>query len=141
MTRCAILRSRFILSACFALFLAARPAAATIDYKISLAHPEKHSFRVQMRVPLAADQRDLIVALPAWNALYQVRDFAYRVRDVRAGKSPASESAVGPYKLDKQAWRIPSAAAVDGSIEIEYSISWEHAPRIREFCRASHVRS
>ncbi len=90
MTRCAILRSRFIFAACFALFLAARPAAATIDYKISLAHPEKHAFQVVMRVPVdadqRADQRDLIVALPAWNALYQVRDFAYRVRDVRIGK-------------------------------------------------------
>ena len=127
MTRCAILRSRFIFAAGFALFLAARPAAATIDYKISLAHPEKHSFHVQMRVSVAADQRDLIVALPAWNALYQVRDFAYRVRDVRAGKSPGSESAVIPYKLDKQTWRIPAAAAVDGSVDIEYSISWDES--------------
>ncbi len=51
MTRCAVLRSQFILAATFALFLAARPAAATIDYKISLAHPEKHAFQVVMRVP------------------------------------------------------------------------------------------
>ena len=127
MTRCAILRSRFVFAACFALFIAARPAAATIEYKISLAHPEKHLFHIQMRVPLAPDQRDLIVALPVWNALYQVRDFAYRVRDVRAGKSSAAESAAGPYKLDKQTWRIPAVAAVDGAIEIEYSISWDEA--------------
>ena len=127
MTRCAILRSRFILAACFALFLAARPAAATIDYKISLAHPEKHQFKVEMRVPIAADQRDLIVALPAWNALYQVRDFAYRVRDVRISKAAAGASSVVPYKLDKQTWRIPAAAAVDGSIDIEYSISWDES--------------
>jgi predicted metalloprotease with PDZ domain len=131
MTRCAILRSRFIFAACFALFLAARPAAATIEYKISLAHPEKHAFQVVMRVPIAADQRadqrDLVVALPAWNALYQVRDFAYRVRDVRIGKAAAGASAAIPYKLDKQTWRIPAAAAVDGSIEIAYSISWDEA--------------
>jgi predicted metalloprotease with PDZ domain len=127
MTRCAIVRSRFVFAACFALFLSARPAAATIDYKISLAHPERHSFRVQMRVPVAADQRDLIVALPAWNALYQVRDFAYRVRDVRISKAAAGASSVVPYKLDKQTWRIPAAAAVDGSIDIEYSISWDES--------------
>jgi len=127
MTRCAILRSRFILAVCFALFLAARPAAATIEYKISLAHPDKHAFQVAMRVPVAADQRDLVVALPAWNALYQVRDFAYRVRDVRIGKAAAGASAAIPYKLDKQTWRIPAAAAVDGSIEIAYSISWDEA--------------
>jgi predicted metalloprotease with PDZ domain len=131
MTRCATLRSRFIFAASFALFLAVRPAAATIEYKISLAHPEKHAFQVVMRVPVDADQRadrrDLIVALPAWNALYQVRDFAYRVRDVRVGKSAAGAAPVVPYKLDKQTWRIPASAAVDGSIEIEYSISWDEA--------------
>ena len=127
MTRGAILKSRLIFAVCFALFLAARPAAATIEYKISLAHPERHLFHVQMRVPAAADQRDLIVALPAWNALYQVRDFAYRVRDVRMVQSPAGESAVVPYKMDKQTWRIPASVAVDGSIEIEYSIAWDES--------------
>ena len=150
MTRCAILRCRFIFAACFALLVAARPAVATIEYKISLAHPEKHAFQVEMRVPVdadqRADQRDLIVALPAWNALYQVRDFAYRVRDVRIGNgSRLVQLPVIPYKLDKQTWRIPASSAVDGPIEIEYSISMgrcralqfatERAPRIREFCR------
>ncbi|MGB9245839.1 MAG: PDZ domain-containing protein [Candidatus Acidiferrales bacterium] len=131
MTRCAVLRSQFILAATFALFLAARPAAATIDYKISLAHPEKHAFQVVMRVPVDADQRaeqrDLIVALPAWNALYQIRDFAYRVRDVRIGNAAAGAAPAVPYKLDKQTWRIPASAAVDGAIDIEYSISWDEA--------------
>jgi predicted metalloprotease with PDZ domain len=125
MTRFAILRRRFLFAGCFALFLAARAAAATIEYKISLAHPEKHLFQVEMRVPVTPDQRDLIVALPAWNALYQVRDFAYRVRDVRVSKVPARESAVTPYKLDKQTWRIPASVAVDGSVVIEYSIAWD----------------
>jgi predicted metalloprotease with PDZ domain len=127
MTRCAILRSRFIFAACFALFLSARPAAATIEYKISLAHPEKHAFQVVMRVPVAADQRDLIVALPAWNALYQVRDFAYRVRDVRIGEAASGSALLAPYKLDKQTWRVPASAAVNGLIEIEYSITWDEA--------------
>jgi predicted metalloprotease with PDZ domain len=127
MTRSAILRRRFLFSGCFALFLAARPATATIDYKISLAHPEKHLFQVEMRVPVAPDQRDLIVALPAWNALYQVRDFAYRVRDVRVSKASAGGSVITPYKLDKQTWRIPASAAVDGSVVIEYSISWDES--------------
>lgn len=131
MTRCAILRCRFIFAACFALSLAVRPAAATIEYKISLAHPEKHAFQVVMRVPVdadqRADQRDLIVALPAWNALYQVRDFAYRARDVRIGKAATGAAPVVPYKLDKQTWRILASAAVDGSIEIDYSISWDEA--------------
>jgi len=139
MTRFAILRRRFLFAGCFALFLAARPAAATIDYKISLAHPEKHLFQVEMRVPVPPDQRDLIVALPAWNALYQVRDFAYRVRDVRVGKAPARESAVTPYKLDKQTWRIPASTAVDGSVVIEYSISWDESGPFNSQLNARHA--
>ena len=143
MTRCAILRSRFIFAACFALFLAAQPAAATIDYKISLAHPEKHAFQVVMRVPVDANQRadqpDLIVALPAWNALYQIRDFAYRVRDVRIGKVTGGAAAIVPYKMDKQTWRIPAPAAVDGSIEIEYLISWDEAGPFNSQLSAHHA--
>jgi predicted metalloprotease with PDZ domain len=139
MTRFAILRRRFLFAGCFALFLAARPAAATIEYKISLARPEKHLFQVEMRVPVTADQRDLIVALPAWNALYQVRDFAYRVRDVRVSKAPARESAVTPYKLDKQTWRIPASAAVDGSVAIEYSIAWDESGPFNSQLNARHA--
>jgi predicted metalloprotease with PDZ domain len=139
MTRFAILRRRFLFAGCFALFLAARPAAATIEYKISLAHPEKHLFQVEMRVPVTADQRDLIVALPAWNALYQVRDFAYRVRDVRVGKATAGGSAINPYKLDKQTWRIPSSAAVDGSVAIEYSIAWDESGPFNSQLNARHA--
>ena len=138
MTRFAILRRRFLFAGCFALFLAARPAAATIEYKISLAHPEKHLFQVDMRVPVAPDERDLIVALPAWNALYQVRDFAYRVRDVRVGKAAAGGSAVTAFKLDKQTWRIPASAAVDGSVVIEYSISWDESGPFNSQLNARH---
>ena len=139
MTRFAILRRRFLFAGCFALFLAARPAAATIEYKISLAHPEKHLFQVEMRVPVAPDQRDLIVALPAWNALYQVRDFAYRVRDVRVGKAAPGGSAVIPYKLDKQTWRILASAAVDGSVVIEYSIAWDESGPFNSQLNARHA--
>ena len=127
----------FIVS--FGLFFAVGTADATINYKISLAHPEKHQFQVEVRVPIAADQHDLIVALPAWNALYQVRDFAYRVRDVRIGNAGTGATPVVPYKLDKQTWRIPAAAAVDGSIEIEYSISWDESGPFNSQLNAHHA--
>ena len=139
MTRFAILRRRFLFAGCFALFLATRPAAATIEYKISLARPEKHLFQVEMRVPVAPDRRDLIVALPAWNALYQVRDFAYRVRDVRVSKAAAGASAITPYKLDKQTWRILASAAVDGSVAIEYSIAWDESGPFNSQLNARHA--
>jgi hypothetical protein len=126
----------FIVS--FGLFFAVGTADASINYKISLAHPEKHQFQVEMRVPIAADQHDLIVALPAWNALYQVRDFAYRVRDVRIGNATAGATPVVPYKLDKQTWRIPAAAADDGTVTIAYSISWDESGPFSSQLNAHH---
>src|ERR1700678_4191898 len=65
--------------------ICAGPAAATIDYRISLKNPQKHEFRVRMTIPNPAP--DTQVAIPAWNALYQVRDFSYRVRNVSSSYS------------------------------------------------------
>jgi predicted metalloprotease with PDZ domain len=104
----------------------ALPAAATIEYKVSLAHPEKHRFEVEMWVPTQPPGQNLDVAIPAWNALYQVRDFAYRVRDVRA-ILPGSDGSFFPgHKLDKQTWRFP-LSGTPGIVKIEYSIEWDEA--------------
>jgi len=111
----------------FALFIAAGTADARIEYRISLTQPEKHLFHVEMNVPATADQRDLVIALPAWNALYQVRDFAYRVRDVRVVEAPGIAASVTPSKLDKQTWRVPASAATNGAIHVEYEITWDEA--------------
>ena len=111
----------FVLLVLLMLGFVVRPIMAAIDYKVSLAHPEKHRFEIDMHVPVSSGQPDLTVALPAWNALYQVRDFAYRVRDVRVPNNPA----IAPLKLDKQTWRIPSSAAQGQAIEVEYSIEWD----------------
>jgi predicted metalloprotease with PDZ domain len=62
--------------------LAAASAHATIRYEISLAHPEQHLFHVTVRIPVNPVSSDVTVAMPAWTALYQVRDFAYRLRDL-----------------------------------------------------------
>src|SRR5271170_5385583 len=91
----------------------ARPASATIGYHISLKNPEQHLFHVEMQVPIAAADQEIIVALPAWYSLYQVRDFSYRVRDVRASNSGAPATALPVRLLDKQTWKIslPRAGA------------------------------
>jgi predicted metalloprotease with PDZ domain len=107
------------------LFAAARPAAATIRYEISLAHPNQHRFDVTVTIPNPGPQTT--VALPAWNALYQVRDFAYRVRDVRV--TAANKTPVASRKLDKQTWQIGLlGAGVGGTIPdtmiVRYSIEW-----------------
>jgi len=91
----------------------ARPAAATIGYHISLKNPEQHLFHVSMEIPAQPADQEIIVALPAWNALYQVRDFSYRVRDVRARNSATAAAAPLPVRiLDKQTWKISLPGAL-----------------------------
>jgi predicted metalloprotease with PDZ domain len=120
------------------LFFAARPAAATIEYKVSLAHPERHRFQIEMQVPVPPPQQNLDVALPAWNALYQVRDFAYRVRDVRA-ILPGSDGSLFPaHKIDKQTWRFPLSTS-PGNVKIVYSIEWDDAGPFNSQLNAHHA--
>jgi len=98
-----------------ALFFVA-PARATISYQLSLAHPEQHTFHVKMTIPDVKDS--VAVQMPAWNALYEIRDFASHVRQVKA----ANESGPLPIeKLDKQTWRITGG----GTIVISYDTFWD----------------
>lgn len=111
--------------------LSANAARATIRYAISLAHPEQHIFAVTMTIPNGSAE----VAMPAWNALYQVRDFAYRIRDVRcsvlaAGETGAAQTAAGQAcalrKTDKQTWQIVLASGESSStIHVSYTIEWD----------------
>lgn len=127
---------------CFALIsglaLAFAPSAsATMRYEVSLSQPADHIFHVQMEIPHVASGET--IAMPAWNALYQIRDFAYRVRDV-AVACPSNADALGPAaasrrfviarQLDKQDWSLD--AATDGSRMgcsgtddiVSYSVMW-----------------
>ncbi len=121
----------------FALVVAAltsvKTASATIRYTISLAHPAKHIFHVTMQVPEAG--RELVVAMPAWNATYDIRDFAYRVSDVRAfgssctfgGPCAAPASPLHVEKLDKQTWKITDPSSIAGSlpyVTVSYDDFW-----------------
>ena len=113
--------------ALFAMFLLPQHAAATIRYTISLAHPEQHVFHVTMTVPNVG--RQLEVAMPAWNATYDIRDFAYRVTDVRA-ELTASNTTIPLHvvKLDKQTWRITRDAQSQkdlGDVTIQYEDYWD----------------
>jgi len=102
----------FVLTAC----AFATPSYSTIQYEISLAHPEQHLFHVRMTVPDVAGS--LTVQMPAWNALYEIRDFASHVREVKA----ANESGPLPIeKLDKQTWRITGSS----TITISYDTFWD----------------
>src|SRR3989304_880973 len=106
------------------LTLGALPASATIEYHVSLAQPEQHLFRVTMTVPDVQNQ--LLVAMPAWNALYQLRDFAHRVQNVEARAQGGQD--VQAMKIDKQTWRIQPASSSGsplGRVRIEYAVFWD----------------
>jgi predicted metalloprotease with PDZ domain len=60
------------------------------------------------------------VQMAAWNALYQIRDFAGHVRQVSAFAGPSANDA--PIeKLDKQTWRVSG----NGTVTISYAAYWD----------------
>ncbi|MBV9885094.1 MAG: M61 family metallopeptidase, partial [Acidobacteria bacterium] len=96
-------------------FIAA-PVHAAIHYTVSVVHPEQHLFHVTMEIPDVSGE--VVVAMPAWNALYQVRDFAMHVQRVEA----VVDSKPAPIeKLDKQTWRITA----NGTVTVRYDTFWE----------------
>jgi predicted metalloprotease with PDZ domain len=91
------------------------PVQAAISYTVSVAHPEQHLFHVTMEIPDVTGE--VIVAMPAWNALYQVRDFAMHVQRVEA---LVDAKPVPIEKLDKQTWRITA----NGAVTVRYDTYW-----------------
>jgi predicted metalloprotease with PDZ domain len=135
--------ARRIVLAIVLLFFA-RPAAATIGYHISLKNPEQHLFHVSMEIPAQPADREITVALPAWNALYQVRDFSYRVRDVRARNSATTAAAPLPVRmLDKQTWKISLAGNGVGTAAhaatLDYNIEWDDPGPFNSQLNAHHA--
>jgi predicted metalloprotease with PDZ domain len=113
----------------FASIFLARNVHATIRYSVSLAQPEKHLFHVTMIIPNVG--QDIDVAMPAWNATYDIRDFAFRVTDVRASAlEPNSAGApLNVINLDKQTWKISIPAAdmrgKSDTVEVQYDDYWD----------------
>jgi predicted metalloprotease with PDZ domain len=108
---------RFVLIAATLSFtLLAAPVHAAIHYTVSVAHPEQHLFHVTMEIPDVAGE--VVVQMPAWNALYQVRDFAMHVQRVEA---LVSDKPAPIEKLDKQTWRITAS----GTVTVRYDTFWD----------------
>jgi predicted metalloprotease with PDZ domain len=104
--------------------------AAPIEYQISLFRPEKHLFHVRMKIPGVASE--VIVQMPAWNALYQIRDFSSHVEEVEAHvgteKAPIE-------KIDKQSWRIQGS----GTVELDYTAYWDEPGPFATQLNADHA--
>jgi predicted metalloprotease with PDZ domain len=109
------------------LLIAARPASATIHYRVSLDQPGRHLFGVSMTIPV--EGREVTVAMPAWNALYRIEDFAYRVRDVTALCRSLGVVPANVRKVDKQTWRISLTSSCQpgdhNTFEVHYSTEWD----------------
>jgi predicted metalloprotease with PDZ domain len=112
-----------------AILLCVQAAHAKIRYQISLAHTDTHAFEVTMQIPQPSP--GMTLAMPAWNALYQVRDFAYRIRDLSAVPVARDGRAGGLLpvaSLDKQTWRIePREGEYPDSFAVTYAIEWNDA--------------
>jgi predicted metalloprotease with PDZ domain len=100
-----------------AVFYCASPAHATIDYTVSLSHPEKHIFGVTMRIPKVRDR--VTLQMPAWNALYQIRDFSSHMLQFTAKDEEGHPLPV--RKLDKQTWTVSG----NGIVTVSYPIFWD----------------
>jgi predicted metalloprotease with PDZ domain len=102
---------------------------ATIRYEVSLAHPEQHLFHVTMTIPDVSDQ--VTIQIPAWNALYQIRDFSSHVQQVEVRQGPAqpgsrtaTEMAPSIEKIDKLTWRVRLQESHE-TITVRYAIYWD----------------
>jgi predicted metalloprotease with PDZ domain len=114
-----------------ALLFFARPAFATIDYSVSVAHPEHHVFGVTIHVPDVHDR--VVLQMPAWNALYQIRDFASHVMQVSAQDNAGNPLAI--RKLDKETWQVTG----NGSLTVAYSIFWDEPGPFTSQLNAEHA--
>jgi predicted metalloprotease with PDZ domain len=94
----------------------ATAARGTIRYIVSLEHPERHVFHITMEIPDVTGE--VTVQMAAWNALYQIRDFAAHVREVEAF---AGSEKLPIGKIDKQTWHI----AGKGAITLKYATYWD----------------
>ncbi|MGC1415011.1 MAG: PDZ domain-containing protein [Candidatus Acidiferrum sp.] len=89
---------------------------ATIRYEVSINHPEQHLFHVTMTIPDVSGE--VMVQIPAWNALYQIRDFSSHIQQVEGFNGTAKAPI---EKIDKQTWRILG----QGTITIRYATYWD----------------
>ncbi len=126
-------RSRLLLPAILCLFLNlifGSFAQATIQYTVSLDHPEKHLFHVTMTIPDVTNE--VTVRMAAWNALYQIRDFSSHVQQVEAF---AGSQKCAIEKIDKQTWRIKGT----GTIKISYATYWDEVGPFASQLNAEHA--
>jgi predicted metalloprotease with PDZ domain len=91
------------------------PQPQATEYFVSLADPASHVAHVSIR--LHEEGRVHTLYMPVWNALYQVRNFASNIENVRA-QDASGASALAENEKTSQ-WKI---AAPAGCVVVSYDI-------------------
>ncbi len=86
-----------------------------IHYQLDLREPATHLVQVTVDVPEAPALLEL--QMPAWNNLYQIRDFVRNVQDVRAS---CDGQPVNLERVDLDTWRSPPAPC--RTLELHYAV-------------------
>jgi predicted metalloprotease with PDZ domain len=82
-----------------------------ISYGLSMPQPSNHTFRVEVTIDNPGTP-SVELSLPAWNALYQVRDFSQYVQNLRANV---------PFKrITKDTWRF--AVGTTERLKVTYGV-------------------
>jgi predicted metalloprotease with PDZ domain len=102
------------------------------EYFVSLADTSHHLAHVSMRLPQGAGVRTL--EMPVWNALYQVRNFAANIEDVRAQDAAGSYAVVLNTKTSE--WEITAPA---GCIVVTYDIHLDSSGPFGSSLNADHA--
>ncbi len=124
---------QYSLRACACLYLLstlASGARATIRYEISLSHPEQHLLHVTIAVPDVHEE--VLLQMPTWNALYQIRDFSAHVQRVEAF---AGKERLPLEKVDKQTWKVSGS----GTITVRYATYWDEPGPFATQLNAEHA--
>jgi predicted metalloprotease with PDZ domain len=101
----------------------------SVQYTISLGHPEQHLFHIMMFIPDV--HGSVTLQMPAWNALYQIRDFSAHVQDVQYGDIHPQRA----EKIDKQTWRVQG----DGMVVVRYAAYWDESGPFATQLNADHA--
>jgi predicted metalloprotease with PDZ domain len=107
------------------------PQPQAVEYFVSLADPSTHIAHVSIRLRGGKSTRTL--NMPVWNALYQVRNFAANIENVRAEDGTGAPATVINVKTSE--WEITAPA---GCVVIRYDIHLDSAGPFGSTLNANH---
>jgi predicted metalloprotease with PDZ domain len=130
-----------VLIGIFVALLSCCRASATIRYRVSLADPGDHLFHVTMTVPI--EGRDMTTALPAWNALYRIRDFSQRTEALHGSCPAVTAVPLAKRQIDKDTWHFWLETACQpedhNTFQIDYAIEWDATGPFNSQLSARHA--